>query len=245
MKRNLIVSIGLIFLSAKLFSQFDIKYFDKHGYLKITGGNLISSEEMRKTDETGMFAKNGYFVGFDYNHMIAYGIGLGLNVQIDRYNFNDKAFSEFAHTNNYKIKGRYASTRWGINALANIPVILIKEKLTVNIYGEANAGIRSFSIPSIDLYYNELENKWVEINYRSRSNTMGYLGFSGGIQFIISDFFGINISYNEILRSRHSIHYSVRLTDAYNNVVEDENYLHNYLDSKSLQFGILFLIGKK
>ncbi len=177
--------------------------------------------------------------------MIAYGLGVGLNVQIDRLDFNKEAFSEINHTNDFKIKGRYASTRFGINVLANVPIVISKNHFTINLYGEGNAGLRGFNIPAIDLYYSELENKWVEVNYRSRSNTMGYLGFSAGLQFIFADVFGINLSYNEILPSRHSIKYSVRLTDAMGNVQEDESYLNNYLDMKSFQFGIFFLFGKK
>lgn len=234
----------IFLLNIKLFGQFDINHLDKCGYLKITGGSLTSSEEMKRTDETGLFAKDGYFFGFDLNYIITHGFGIGFNYQIDRYNFNKNAFLEYAKTDEYKIKGRYASSRFGLNIIMNVPIIVSKNDFSINLYGEGNAGIRTFSIPSIDLYYNELENKWVEINYRTRTNTMGYLGFSAGIQFIISDFLGINISYNEVLRSRHSIHYSVRLTDAFGNVRESENYLNNYLDSKSLQFGLFFLIGK-
>ncbi len=235
----------VLFVAVNTYAQFDINYFDKHGYLKITAGNIKPSEGLTSTNETGLYAKDGYFFGFDYNHMIAYGLGVGLNVQIDRLDFNKEAFSEINHTNDFKIKGRYASTRFGINVLANVPIVISKNHFTINLYGEGNAGLRGFNIPAIDLYYSELENKWVEVNYRSRSNTMGYLGFSAGLQFIFADVFGINLSYNEILPSRHSIKYSVRLTDAMGNVQEDESYLNNYLDMKSFQFGIFFLFGKK
>ncbi|MCX7861984.1 MAG: hypothetical protein N2449_03245 [Bacteroidales bacterium] len=243
MKTTFLV-LALTLINSWLIAQFDIKYLDKCGYLKITAGNIMSNDDMKRTDESGLFAKNGYFIGFDYNHIITHGFGIGINIQIDRYNFNKEAFAQFALADDYKVKGRYASTRWGLNIVQNIPIVVSENNFLINIYGEANAGLRGFSIPAIDLYYSELNNKWVEVNYRTRMNTMGYLGFSAGLQFIIADFLGINISYNEVLRSRHSIRYSIRLTDAFEQVEEKESYLHNYLDSRSLQFGVFFLFGK-
>jgi|YNPMSStandDraft_1061717.scaffolds.fasta_scaffold00167_22 hypothetical protein len=235
----------LIISNVSLFGQFDINFIDKCGYLKFTGGTNNPSEELKRTDETGLYAKNGYFFGFDFNYIISHGFGIGFNFQMDRLNFNKEAFLEQAKTNEYKIRGRFASNRFGLNVLMNIPIVVSKNDFLINLYGEGNAGLRGFNIPSIDLYYSELENKWIELNYRTRINTMGYLGFSAGIQFIISNFFGINVSYSEVLRSRHSIRYHVRMTDAFGNVKENENYLHNYLNSKGLQFGIFFLFGKK
>ncbi len=237
--------IALFIIYAPLFGQFDIKYLDRSGYIKFSGGTITPSEELKSTDEIGLYAKNGYFFGFDFNYIISHSFGIGFNIQMDRLNFNKEAFLEQVKTNEYKIKGRFASNRFGINVLMNIPIVVSKEDFLINLYAEGNAGLRGFNIPSIDLYYSELENKWVEINYRTRINTMGYLGFSAGIQFVISDFFGVNVSYNEVLRSRHSIRYYVRMEDAFGNVEESENYLHNYLDSKSLQFGIFLLFGKK
>ncbi len=242
--KTLVLLTLAVFTSLVLKAQFDIKYIDKCGYFQLSGGNIESNEDMKRTDETGLFAKNGYFFGLDYNHTIAYGFGLGMNLQFDWYNFNKPAFAEFAHTDQYRIRGKYNSTRWGLNIVQNIPIVMSKDNLVINIYGEGNAGIRSFNIPSIDLYYSEIENKWIEVNYRTRINTMGYLGFSAGIQFIFNNVFGINISYSEVLPSRHSVHYSVRLTDAFDKVSEHESYLHSYFNSKSLQFGLFLLIGK-
>lgn len=241
-----VVSIIISFFLVKTLSgQFDINYLDHTGSIHIMGGTLKPSEELSSTDETmGLFAKNGYQIGFDFNYIIKYGLGIGFNLEIDRLNFNKNKFLEYAETNDAKIKGRYASTKFGLNVLANIPIVLDKGDFAINIFGEFNVGLRGFNIPSIDLYYNELQNKYTEVSYRTRANTMGYLGYTGGIQFLFDEVFGLRASYSVTLPSRHNIKYSVRMTDAFGNVEEAENYLNNYLDLTGLQFGVFFLIGK-
>lgn len=236
-----------IFLFAAKFSlaQFDVNYLDHTGSLHLYGGTLTPSEELSNTDENiGLFAKKGYQFGFDFNYIIKYGLGFGFNLEIDRLNFNKDKFLEYAETNDATIKGRYASTKFGLNILANVPIVIDKGDFAINLFGEFNAGLRGFNIPSIDLYYNELQNKYTEVSYRSRANTMGYLGYTGGIQLLFADVFGVRASYSVTLPSRHTIKYSVRMTDAFGNVEEAENYLNNYLDLTGLQFGAFFLFGK-
>ncbi len=239
-----LILIAFVVITYSTYAQFDINYLDNTGSLHINGGTLNPSEELSNTNELGLFAKKGYQVGFDFNYIIKYGFGVGFNIEVDRLNFNKTKFLEYAGTTEMKIKGRYASTKYGVNILANIPVFVQKNSFAVNVFGEFNAGLRSFNIPAIDLYYNELQNKYTEVTYRSRANTMGYLGYSAGVQIIFADVFGINASYSATLPSRHSIKYSVRMTDAFDNVEEAENYLNNYLDLNGLQFGIFFLFGK-
>jgi len=240
------LSLLIFVLLAKLtFAQFDINYFDKTSSLHLNGGTLKPSDELMSTDETyGLFANKGYQIGFDFNYIIKYGFGIGFNLEFDRLNFNKNKFLEYAGTTDAKIKGRYASTKYGLNIVENIPIVIDENNFTVNIFGEFNAGLRSFNIPSIDLYYNELQNKYVEVDYRNRSNTTGYIGYSGGIQVLFAEVFGLNVSYSVTLPSRHSIKYSVRMTDAFDNVEEAENYLNNSLDLSGLQFGIFFVFGK-
>lgn len=242
--RTFSIIISVLFAKT-LLAQFDINYLDRTTSIHIMGGTLKPSEELSSTDETiGLFAKKGYQIGFDFNYIIKYGLGVGFNLEIDRLNFNENKFLEYAGTNDAKIKGRYASTKFGLNILANVPIVVDKGDFAINLFGEFNAGFRGFNIPSINLYYNELQNKYTEVSYRSRANTMGYLGYTGGIQFLFADVFGLRASYSVTLPSRHSMKYSVRMTDAFGNVEEAENYLNNYFDLTGLQFGIFFLIGK-
>ncbi len=160
-------------------------------------------------------------------------------------NFNKQEFAKVANADDMTVKGRYSSTKYGLSLIANIPIVIDKDNFTFNLFGQFNAGIRGFNIPAINLYYDELHNKYVEVNYRSRSNTMAYLAYAGGVQFIFANVWGVRASYTYTLRSHHSIRYSVRLTDAYNNVKEDENYLHNYLNLSGFQIGAFYLIRKK
>lgn len=237
--------IILLFATQFSIAQFDINYLDQTGILHFTGGTLTPSEELSNTDENvGLFAKKGYQFGLDFNYIVKYGLGFGFNLEVDRLNFNKDKFLEYAGTNDAKIKGRYASTKFGLNILANVPIVVDKGDFAINLFGEFNAGLRGFNIPSIDLYYNELQNKYTEVSYRSRANTMGYLGYTGGIQLLFADVFGVRASYSVTLPSRHTMKYSVRMTDAFGNVEEAENYLNNYLDLTGLQFGVFFVFGK-
>lgn len=244
MKRKIFLnSMFFLFLSVA-YAQPDFTYWNKVSYFKMGGGTLEPGREMLSTGTDGLFAKKGFQIGFDYNYMIAYGFGLGVNLEINQFQFNREAFEAYAMPLEMDVKGGYSSAKFGLNALFNLPIVLHPKYFTLNLYIEGNAGLRGMSIPSIDMYYDERDNKYVEVSYRSRGGSMGYLGYSGGVQFLISNKFGINVSYNAVEPSRHSINYSVRMFDAEGQLYEDENYLNNALDHTGLQFGVLFMFGK-
>jgi hypothetical protein len=226
-------------------AQFDINYLDKHGYLQISGGTLKASDELRDTSASGLFSKNGYQIGFDFNYIIAYGFGIGGNIENNHLNFNTPVFEEKAGAQEIKVKGGYSSTKYGLNIVENIPIVIDKNNFTIILFGEFNAGFRGFNIPAIDLKYSDLLNKYVEVTYRTRSNTMSYLGYSAGIQLLFVKKIGVSVSYSTLFPGRHSIKYSVRKTDAFGNVEEEENRLNNYLDLSGFQFGVFFLFGKR
>lgn len=225
-------------------AQPDINYLDNVGYFKISAGGLMPGENFSSTEPNGLFAENGYQIGLDLNYMIAYGFGLGLNLEFDQFKFNSEEFFKYTNAETMKAQKHYSSTKFGLNVLFNVPVKLDSDDWVLNFYAEGNAGIRSMNMPDIDLTYNEIANKYVEVTYRSRSNTMGYLGYSGGLKFLFLEKFGVNLSYNALLKSRHSIKYSVRMFDAAEELYEEENYAHDYLDHTGFQIGFLFLFGR-
>ena len=229
----------------KMYSQPNINYWDHDSYLLIGGGMVMPGEYLSDATANGLFAKNGYQVDFDYNYIFGLGLGFGGGIEYNQFKFNREAFMEYTGAEEMWMKGGYSSTKFGLNFLANIPIVVVKKKFVLNFFGEFNAGLRGFNIPDIDLKYNEIVNKYVEVTYRSRTSTMGYLGYSAGLQFIFSEWFGINVSYNAVLPSRHSIKYSVRKFDAFDELTEEENYLNNYLDHSGIQFGVMFIFGKK
>lgn len=234
----------LLVLVSASFAQPDLNYWNNVSYFKMGGGTLEPGPRMTATDTEGLFAKKGFQVGFDYNYMIAYGLGLGFNLEFNQFGFNRDAFMSVAQPQQMEVRGGYSSAKFGLNALFNMPIVLHPQYFTLNLYVEGNAGLRGMSIPSIDMWYDETINKYVEVSYRSRGGSMGYLGYSGGVQFLFNNKFGINVSYNAVEPSRHSIKYSVRKFDAEGQLFEDENYLNNFLDHSGLQFGILFIFGK-
>ncbi len=233
-----------MFLLTAIYAQPSIDYWDHARYFKISGGTVSPGDDFSNTSEDGLFAEDGYQFGIDYNYMIAMGLGIGFNFEFNRFNFNESAFMEYAMPEKMEIGRGYGSGKFGLNALFNIPVILVPETFVFNLYIEGNAGFRGMSIPYIDLEYNELINNYVEVSYRPRSSAMEYLGYSAGAQFIFNDKFGINVSYSEVLPRKHTVKYSVRKFDAEGRLFEEESYVSNYLDSSGLQFGIMFLFGK-
>lgn len=241
-------TISFLFLAScicLLQAQPSLSLLDKTATLNFYGGTLIPSEEFNSEKEDGLFAKNGFQLGFDVNYIILKGIGIGFNYEYNNFAFNKDAFLSYAMPDSYLIKGGYKSSKFGLNIQLNLPIIIQPDKITVNLFAEGNAGIRSMNIPSIDLEYNELSNRYVEVTYRPRANSMGYLGYSGGLQLIFNNKFGINVSYSALMKSRHSIGYSVRKFDAQNNLEEEEGYINNYLDSRGLQIGFTMYLKSK
>ena len=93
--------------------------------------------------------------------------------------------------------------------------------------------------------YNELSNRFVEVSYRSRSNLLGYLGYSGGLQLLYRQKYGVNISYSALKKSRHSLYYSVRMFDAQERLEEKESYVNNFLDHSGIQIGFVMYLPNK
>lgn len=237
MKKLILTSIISIY-AVHLICQLKLTHFDRKGSIDIYGGIYRPNEDLKKIDETGFFAKNGYNLGFNINYSIKYGFFIGFNIEYNHIFFNKTAFLAYSQAESIKAKDGFNSTRYGINCGINFPLIIDNDNFCINLYGEFNTGLRSFSIPRIDLIYNELLNKYVEVMYSPRGNTLFYYGYSGGINIIFNNKYSINIAYNNIQPTKHSIRYYTRLTDAFGKIEEYENRLTNYLDSWELQFGI-------
>jgi hypothetical protein len=240
----LIIAIfGLRAFSAM--AQPDFMYLKKTSYLEIGGGTVKPGTGLSGTNGDGLFAKNGGQFYMNYDYFFGYGIGLGANLEADFMGFDQDKFLSYSGAESMSIKGGYSSTKFGLNLLGSLPIILIQKVLALHIYAEGNAGFRGFSIPDINLYYDELSNKYVEVDYHPRSSSMYYLGYGGGVQLMYKKKFGLNVSYNKLLPIRNSIYYSVRMTDAFDEVTEKEGYLNNYLDCSGIRFGIMFIFGGK
>ncbi|PKP18549.1 MAG: hypothetical protein CVU06_12085, partial [Bacteroidetes bacterium HGW-Bacteroidetes-22] len=200
--------------------------------------------DLSSTTGNGLMANNGLLADIDYNHMIAYGIGVGVNLGLDYFGMNEDIFLERTAPSTYNFTGGYLSGRLGLNLLMNLPVEILRDKFVLNFFGELNGGLRSFTIPDVDLNYDELQNKYTEVTYRSRSNVLGYAGYSAGVQFLFSNCWGINLSYSALMKSQHRIDYSVRAVDVAGVVTEDEDFLSARLDRTGIQIGFLFIIGR-
>jgi len=245
MNKLLIIFVLFLFV-ASANAQPDPKFWDKTSVLSLGGGiTTPGSHFSNSTTDLGLFAKKGYNVNFDYNYIISHGFGMGMHIDYNYFKFDEQAFMNYAQPDLMHIKGGYTSTGIGLNLQMNMPIVVHKKNFTFNVFAEGNAGFRGVSIPSIDLEYDELFNKYVEVNYRSRSNLMGYLGYNAGMQFIFANVVGLKISYAALMRSRHSINYSVRMFDAQGELYEAESYLNNYLDHTAIKFALVFYIGKK
>jgi len=240
-----IIIVSFLFVSEKSFSQADINYWDKAGYFNIYAGAVMPGHSFSNTNADGLFAKNGFQFGVDANYFFGYGFGLGFNYELNNFFFDRNSFFKYSNAKTIKSSGGYLSNKYALNVLYSVPVLLGSDDYILNFYVEGNAGLRTMNIPDIDLTYNEIANKYVEVSYRARSNIMGYLGYSIGLQVLFSNKYGVNLSYNAVLPSRHSIKYSSRRFDAAGKLYEDETYLHDVLDHTGIQLGFLFIMGKK
>lgn len=243
--RPLYVIIFWVLSLAPVAAQPNIRYLDNTGILKFGGGNLVPGEDFAKNTGNGLLAMPGHQVNFAFNYIMGYGLGLGVHLDVNRLPLNEERFVQQSNASAYRIQGKFGSTRFGLNLVCTVPIIINPQYFTVNLFGEFQPGLRSMNIPSIDLRYSELENNFVEVTYRPRGNTMGYLAANAGVQLLFANKFGVYGAYQITLRSRHSIKYSVRAFDAQGRLTEDENFLHNYLDASGFQFGAFFLFGKK
>lgn len=225
-------------------AQVEPNYWDRTGYVSISAGPATPGRELSSTAENGLLAEKGLMADVDYNYMIGYGFGVGLNVGLDYFGLNEEAFTAKTLPLHHSTGGGFSSVRAGLNLLMNVPVVIRHDKFCLNLFGELNGGLRSFSIPEINLTYGELTNKYTEVTYRSRDNTMGYAGYSTGLQFVFLNRFGVNLSYSAIFQSQHRINYSVRASDALGQFYEDESFLSAKLDRTGFQIGVLFLVGR-
>lgn len=248
MKNRMCIPLLVLTLLASarpLSAQFKTDYWDQTGYLSIAAGPATPGRDLAGSVSPGLMANNGFIVNLDYNYMLVYGFGVGLNLGLDYFGLNEEAFLAETNPQSYNNEGGFMSGRVGLNLLMNIPLEIIPQKLTLNITGELNGGLRSYSIPDVDLYYSELTNKYTEISYRSRENLMGYAGYSTGVQVIFGHRFGVNVTYSALFSSRHLIDYSMRAFDAAGTLYEEEDYLSASLDRAGFQFGILYILSSQ
>ena len=228
-----------------VWGQIDMEYLDKGGNINIYGGITYPSSEFSSTTSSGLFAKDGFQFGVEGNYIIKYGIGIGLDLGGEWFRVDEQAFRDYANPETMEIKGPYASTYFGLNIVANLPIVIDDDHFTINLFAVGTPGIRGIRIPEIDLTYNELDNRYVEVSYRPRPGTSGYISYRGGIQFIFNNAFGLSLSYKGVMRSQHKLNYSVRSFDAEGQLYEEENYLNTYFNSESYQVGLLFVLGVK
>lgn len=232
-------------VAVSLHGQIDITQFDKSGSFGFYGGTTIPGENFASKDVDGLFAKNGFQIGFDLNYVISHGFAIGFNYEFNKFGFNEQEFLKFANPAQYRISRGFLSNKIGANVQYNLPIEIIKDKFTLILSLEGNMGGRTMSIPEIDLFYNELDNIYTEVSYRSRESSFGYLGYSGGLQLLFLNRFGLTISHSALMPSRHSVRYSVRKLNVSGRVSEDESYFNNFLDHRGLQIGGIIYFNRK
>lgn len=240
--RKILIVFVMVCSVIIIHAQPQLNLFDKQASLIFSFGTLVPNEEFASNKENGLFAKDGFQLGFDVNYVIANGIGLGFNYEYNYFAFDKDAFLSISQPDRYLIRRGYRGNKIGMNLIFNLPIVIIPDKVTVNLFAEGNAGFRTMSIPDIDLEYNELSNRYVEVTYRSRSNAFGYLGYSGGLHLLFGQKYGVNVSYNALMKSRHSLRYSVRKFDAQDNLFEEESFANNFLHHYGLQIGFVMYL---
>ncbi len=226
-----------------VWAQLDPEYWDRGGNISLYGGITYPSSEFSSTSSTGLFAQDGFQFGVEVNYIIKYGLGIGLDLGGEWFKFDQQAFRNYANPETMDLKTPYSSTYFGLNFLANIPIVINDDHFTVNLFAMGTPGLRGIRIPELDLTYDELDNRYVEVSYRPRASVSGYLAFRGGIQFLINNAFGLSFSYKAVMRNQHKLKYSVRSFDAEGVLYEDENYLNSFFNSESYQIGLIFLLG--
>lgn len=243
MKTLNILFILLFISSITVWAQVDPEYLDGGGNINIYGGISYPNSEFSAKTPNGLFAGNAFQFGIEGNYFIKYGLGIGIDFGGEWYKFDKQAFSNYADPETIEVKGGYSLSYFGLNFVANLPIVIDKNDFTINLFAVGTPGLRGIRIPTIDLTYDELVNRYVEVSYRSRANTSGYLAYRGGIQFLFNNAFGLSLSYKGVKRSKQKMNYSVRMFDAAGELYEDENYLNSYFNSESYQVGIIFLLG--
>lgn len=240
---NLFLIVFILGSIHSLKAQVDLEYWDNAGNINIYGGISYPNSEFSSKTSNGLFAGNAFQFGFEGHYIIKYGLGLGLDLGGEWYKFDKEAFSSYANPESIVVKGGYSSSYFGLNFVANLPIVIDDDHFTINLFAVGTAGLRGIRIPSIDLTYDEILNRYVEVTYRSRANTTGYLAYRGGIQFLFNNKFGLSLSYKGLKRDKVRMNYSVRMFDAEGELYEEENYLNSYFNAESYQIGFMFLLG--
>jgi hypothetical protein len=220
-------------------------FYDRTGNFSFGGGTSMPGEALKSGGPNGLFAQNGHQVNFGFTYTFFKGLGAGAHIDIVRFGFDHDQFVRYAQPEAWRVRGKYGGSRFGVHLGYYLPVVIDEKHFTAVLFGEGHAGFRGMNIPDIDLQYGEYQNRYVTVEYRRRSNTFGYLGYKAGVLFVINNRFGVSAAYMATLRSRHSMPYNVRKLDAFGNLYEAENYLHNYQDYTGLQFAVSFTLGKK
>jgi hypothetical protein len=224
-------------------AQVDLKYFKGKSQIRLGGGSLKPSQAFLKSGPADLFARNG----FQINSALTYGFfrnfGAGIHLDYNQYGFDRAGFAMQQGGPAITQLSSFNSTRFGISVQALLP-FRIGKSAVLSLWLEGQAGIRNMNIPKLDLAFGELQNKYLEISYRPRSNTMTYLALCGGAQFFFGRRFGIYMAFQNTPDSRHSIKYSSRAFDADDNLEEGEHLLHQFLGSTGILGGMVFVLGR-
>jgi hypothetical protein len=235
---------SLFFLAIPSTAQVDLSFFEKTGMFKMAAGPLKPGPDLASSEPKGLLAEKGYQINLGVDYCPYKGLFAGIHYDFQRLGFQEARFAQIAGAASYRVRRGFNSSRFGLNLGWNFPVRIWKDQIRLVVSGEVQAGLRGMTIPQIDLQYNPLDNRFVEVTYRSRANTFGYTGGLGGIRILFGKVVGVYVNRQFTFKSRHSIKYSVRRFDAEGQLYESELRLHQYLDNSGYQFGVFFVIGK-
>lgn len=224
-------------------AQADLRFFERKAQLRLGAGSLRPSAEFLKNGPEALFARNGFQINSAFSYCFFRNFAAGVHLDYNQYGFDRSGFAAQQGGPAITQLSSFNSTRFGLSALVSLP-FRIGKSAALNLWLEGQAGIRNMNIPKLDLTYGELENLYVEVAYRPRSNTMGYLAFCGGMQVFFTKNFGIYAAWQQTADSRHSIKYSSRAFDTNENLQEGEHLLHQYLGSTGIIGGVVFNLGK-
>lgn len=226
-----------------MLAQVDLSLYEKKAQFQMGGGSLQPSAEFAKAGTDALFVRNGFQVNFAFSYVFFRNFAAGVHLDYNQYGFDRTAF--IRHQDNPAVTqlSSFNSTRFGFSGMVFLPVKIGKQS-SFSFFLEGQAGLRNMNIPKLDLTYGELDNQYVEVAYRPRSNSMGYLALNGGVQVHFTRNFGLYASWQKTLDSRHSVKYSSRAFDAAGNLTEGEHFLHQFLGSTGIRGGLVFTFGK-
>ncbi len=239
----LFIFIYLLSINTISAQRLDFKYLNQMGKINIYGGRTYPGSKFLSTSPTGLFAKNGYQMGFEYNRLFKYGLGIGVDLSRDWFGVDENKFQNYINSETMEISGGYSINSLGFTSTSNVPILLHDNEFMINLFVIGTFGFQFTSPPSIDLTYNELNNKYVKVSYDDENNTDGYLAYRIGVQFLIINSIGISFSYKSVMHSKNRFDYSVDKTDAEGTVYEDENYTITSSQLKSFQIGLTVLFS--